>query len=113
MTAPRKAAGTTKKAAAKVVDFDAARKRSGQLKRYPWKSYGRVWQVKRPNSIVLGDLEDVETVGGFINYILAHIDQSERADFVAACREDEELDEKVLAEMAESLAKVVYADLPT
>lgn len=99
------------KTPAKVVDFDAARKRR-KGKRFKWRAYGKTWDLKRPNVAVMADLESLETTGAFINYITAHVDATQRKDFLATLAADEELDFDVLADMAKSMQEVVYADLP-
>lgn len=97
-----------------IVDFDAERKkRKKKAARFQWRAFGRVWSLKRPNVAVVGELEELDTVGAFVNYLLAHVDKADREEFLKALHDDEDLDFDVVAEMAESMQKVVYSDLPT
>lgn len=106
----------TRRTTPKVADndFDALRrKKKRKPARFDWIAYGVTWTAKRPNIAVAARLEDLDTVGSFVNYILAHIVKDQREDFLAKLEGDEDLDLDVIADMAESLQKVVYADLPT
>lgn len=103
---------TTPKAAPN--DFDAQRKKNKRkAARFEWIAYGTTWTVKRPNIAVAARLEDLDTIGSFVDYLLAHIVKDQRVDFLKELEADEDLDMDVVGDMAESLQKVVYADIPT
>ncbi len=95
-------------------DFDAIRaSKKRKSVRFDWTAYGETWAVKRPNVAVAAQLEELDSIGSFINYILAHIDADQREAFLAKLAADEDLDFDVLGDMTDSLQKVVYADLPS
>lgn len=124
---PRKAAaGTAKKTASRrvtaprsnVFDFDAERKKIARAKKtknqtYGIHMYGRDWKLKRPNAILTSELLESEELSGMIDYLLAHLVEGEREEFLAALRGDEDLDEEIVIRLADQLTKAVYADLPT
>lgn len=114
---PRKA--TAKKAPAKKV---AATRRTAPPrakpeptgpKRWDWDAYGQTWSVKRPNVVIASEIEDAETAGAFINYLVAHVDADQRDAFFEALTGDEDLDITGLMDMIAELQEVVYADIPT
>lgn len=113
----KKATGARATARTKPKTFDekraaiiAARKTSG---RYEWDAYGQTWHVKRPNIALVGELEDADSIGAFTNYLIAHIDEGQRAEFLDELLKDEELDLDIITAMTEDLQELVYSELPT
>ena len=112
---PAKKAPARKAAAAKVVDFDAERRRI-IAQREPasekkWKAYGQEWTVKAPNMVLTAQFmsdDEEQAVEYFTKYLLAHVVKDQRPDFTKALIADEDLDVDVLSAMVESLGKVVY-----
>lgn len=107
---------TTRRTTAKPKTFDDKRKallaKRGES-RWDFDAYGRTWSVKRPNIALVGELEDAETIGAFTAYLVAHVDESERQDFIDALKNDEELDLDIIQLLAEDMQRVVYAGIPT
>jgi hypothetical protein len=110
-TASQRAAGTA------VADFDAEREKiiasRKTTNRFEWEAYGRKWVLKRPNAVLLADIEELESISSFITYLAAHVVEEERLDFWETIRSDEDLEIDILTAMVESMGKLVYSEIPT
>lgn len=114
MPAPRKATGPTKKAAAKVVDFDAKRKAKKVARRTGKIRYGgRVWDLKEPNVAVVGELEAQDTIATLPLAVAANVVADQREDFLKALAADEDLTFEVLNDLQDEMLQVVYGDIPS
>lgn len=101
---------------APIASFDDARKKASKGRKashYQMTAYGKTWDLKRPNQVLIGELESSESVGAMVDYLLAHVVEAQRSDFMLALKDDEGLDITDLVTLHELMAEVVYADLPT
>lgn len=101
------------KTPANLVDFDAARSKKKKSTARPFHAFGKNWKVKRANFHWFARWEEEQTASSAFGFILAHIDKSQRDDFVEAFSADEDMDMEMTLELMAAVQEAAYPEVPS
>lgn len=102
----------TTAAKSNVVDFDASRSKK-KPKTRPLRAFGKDWTVRPANVTYLVEFEESEDFGAMFQFVVAHVVKAQRADFIQAMKEDDDVDIETMMALSQAVQEAAYPDIPS
>ena len=98
---------------ADVVDFDLEVKKRKRSVTKKFKAFGRMWKIQQANVALLEAFEREQTLVNIFAFIVGHVDESEREDFVDAIRSSPNMDMEGMMALMRAVERAAYPDIPS
>lgn len=106
---PAKRTAATKRTTPVPPDDFVVKKAKGTT----FQAFGKTWKIAPGNVVFLANMEETTDLTALLKFVLSHIDQSQREDFVGALTEADGMDIENLVALQGVIQEKAYSHIPT